>query len=395
MLTRLTGRLVRIGGKIDLRGLFDASTVQAQAQLVSPIASSTDRKPLSATVRVFPGTGRCRCRSGSTGCGSSISCIRQPGVGLAGVPADTGHRAAAVPRALAAVEARHESLRTRYLTEDAGHQQVGPARPVELRGVLVRRRPGRPVRRAVRTRLRPGQWAPVARHAGPVARPGPRPADDRAPHRVGRLVHRRTRTGDPGVVAADTRGARRLPLPVQYADFAFWQRAQLTEDVMAGELGYWRPGWPVLPLDLPTDRARPGGTRAGGVAVTLPAALTAAVVDLAGRRDDSVHDAARRLRDAVRPVQRPVGVAIGTPLAGRHRTEFTMSSASSSIRLRCPATCPATPPSPGRWTGSGRAACRPGASRSRSSDWSTSWSRTGICPEPRSIRSRSTCSSAT
>ena len=48
-------------------------------------------------------------------------------------------------------------------------------------------------------------------------------------------------------------------LPIQYSDFAVWQRGWLTEDVLAGQLDYWRElsaGAPEL-LELPTDRPRP------------------------------------------------------------------------------------------------------------------------------------------
>src|ERR1043165_4759999 len=49
------------------------------------------------------------------------------------------------------------------------------------------------------------------------------------------------------------------PLPVQYADFAQWQRNYLQGAVLEGELSYWREqlaGAPAV-LELPTDRARP------------------------------------------------------------------------------------------------------------------------------------------
>ncbi|MCL4265806.1 MAG: amino acid adenylation domain-containing protein [Anaerolineae bacterium] len=48
-------------------------------------------------------------------------------------------------------------------------------------------------------------------------------------------------------------------LPIQYADYAFWQRAWLQDDVLEKQLDYWRKhltGAPPL-LTLPTDRPRP------------------------------------------------------------------------------------------------------------------------------------------
>ena len=56
-------------------------------------------------------------------------------------------------------------------------------------------------------------------------------------------------------------------LPIQYADFADWQRRCLNPEVMEAQIKYWRQqlaGAPPL-LDLPTDRPRPPvQTFAGG-----------------------------------------------------------------------------------------------------------------------------------
>ncbi|WP_155394568.1 condensation domain-containing protein, partial [Xanthomonas albilineans] len=49
------------------------------------------------------------------------------------------------------------------------------------------------------------------------------------------------------------------PLPIQYADYASWQRQWLTGEVLQQQANYWREalsGAPVL-LELPTDRPRP------------------------------------------------------------------------------------------------------------------------------------------
>src|SRR3712207_2972579 len=48
-------------------------------------------------------------------------------------------------------------------------------------------------------------------------------------------------------------------LPVQYADYAAWQRKWLSGEVLEEQLGYWRKQLEGAPpaLELPTDKPRP------------------------------------------------------------------------------------------------------------------------------------------
>jgi amino acid adenylation domain-containing protein len=57
----------------------------------------------------------------------------------------------------------------------------------------------------------------------------------------------------------ERRPPRLAELAIQYADYAVWQREQLTEQRVATELAYWRKELTGLPRDLglPTDRPRP------------------------------------------------------------------------------------------------------------------------------------------
>jgi hypothetical protein len=66
-------------------------------------------------------------------------------------------------------------------------------------------------------------------------------------------------------------------LPVQYADFAVWQREQLDGPALARQLAWWRArlaGAPAL-LELPTDRPRSAAQshRGGHEPFALPAEL--------------------------------------------------------------------------------------------------------------------------
>ncbi|RKI03638.1 amino acid adenylation domain-containing protein [Corallococcus sp. AB038B] len=78
------------------------------------------------------------------------------------------------------------------------------------------------------------------------------------------------------------------PLPLQYIDFALWQREWLADGVLERQLAHWKQRLAGAPgvLELPTDRPRPAvRTLAGGRhAVHLPAALAGGLAEL-GRRE--------------------------------------------------------------------------------------------------------------
>jgi amino acid adenylation domain-containing protein len=82
--------------------------------------------------------------------------------------------------------------------------------------------------------------------------------------------------------------AAALPeLPVQYADYAVWQRGRLSGEALERQAGFWRQrlaGAPPL-LELPTDRPRPPvrSSRGGRVPVLLPQPLAGRLEELARR----------------------------------------------------------------------------------------------------------------
>ncbi len=117
------------------------------------------------------------------------------------------------------------------------------------------------------------------------------------------------------------------PLPIQYADFAEWQRARLSGEVLAEHLGYWRQTLAGAPetLDLPTDHSRPAAPRHAGSrrAVTVPAPLTARLRDLCRREDATLFMLLLAAFAAVlgRAASQD-DVVVGTPIANRNREEI-------------------------------------------------------------------------
>ncbi|HEU5374484.1 MAG TPA: condensation domain-containing protein, partial [Ktedonobacteraceae bacterium] len=76
-------------------------------------------------------------------------------------------------------------------------------------------------------------------------------------------------------------------LPIQYADFAAWQRQQFQENYLSSELEYWRQQLADAPplLELPLDRPRPPVQRYAGATLTVPfsPSLTSALNALSRR----------------------------------------------------------------------------------------------------------------
>ncbi len=116
-------------------------------------------------------------------------------------------------------------------------------------------------------------------------------------------------------------------LPVQYADYADWQRRWLAGEVLAAHLTYWRgalAGAPPL-LDLPTDRPRPPMQTFRGArrAAVLPAATAEAVRELGRSQGITGFMALLAALQALlhRLSGQPV-VAVGSPVANRSRAEI-------------------------------------------------------------------------
>ncbi|HJX28294.1 MAG TPA: amino acid adenylation domain-containing protein, partial [Thermoanaerobaculia bacterium] len=117
------------------------------------------------------------------------------------------------------------------------------------------------------------------------------------------------------------------PLPMQYADFAVWQRQRLQGEVLRQQLDHWKQRLAGAPrvLELPTDRPRPAVQTLRGASrpVALPPALSAGVRKLCRTHQTTPFMtllAAWALLLGRHAGQRDV--LMGTPVAGRNRREI-------------------------------------------------------------------------
>src|SRR5437660_1665332 len=116
------------------------------------------------------------------------------------------------------------------------------------------------------------------------------------------------------------------PLPIQYGDYAVWQREWLQGPELEQQLGYWKDqlaGAPAV-LQLPTDRPRPAVQtyRGGRETVTLSRGLTDALHALS--RSERVTVFMTLLGAFQALLHRYMGeddVVVATAIAGRRRVE--------------------------------------------------------------------------
>ncbi|EHR60641.1 non-ribosomal peptide synthetase [Saccharomonospora cyanea] len=116
------------------------------------------------------------------------------------------------------------------------------------------------------------------------------------------------------------------PLPVQYADYAAWQRNQLSAAGRKRQLGYWRHVLSGLaPLDLPTDHPRPPvrGYAGDEVDFVLSPEVGTGVVELARQSRTTPFVVVMAAFQAL--LARYTGrtdIAVGTVVSGRTRPEL-------------------------------------------------------------------------
>ena len=131
------------------------------------------------------------------------------------------------------------------------------------------------------------------------------------------------------------------PLPIQYGDFACWQRATLTDDALKARLGYWQQQLAgVQVLELPTDFTRPAVRRGVGAQLEfdIDASTLAALKTIAQQRGVTLFVVLMAAYYAL--LHRYTGqsdICVGTPIAGRTRAELQnlIGFFVNTLALRC------------------------------------------------------------
>ncbi|HYG65107.1 MAG TPA: amino acid adenylation domain-containing protein, partial [Thermoanaerobaculia bacterium] len=333
--TRMLARVSRLFGvELPVSAAFQFPTLAALAEQIEAALGAASAPPLRAVARDrFPG-------------GAPLSFAQrrlwfldrlQPGSPVYNLPGAvrlTGPLdLAALASALSGVARRHESLRTVFRLEgDEPVQVIGspstvasaPPPLVDLAGLTEGLRNAEAEWLAGREAIRPFELA-----AGPLCRVSLLRLASGDHLLLVNLHHSVADGWSLGIflreLAALYEGVPLPELPVQYADYAVWQREWMQGEALDSQLAYWRRQLADLPVvELPADRPRPAIRRLrGGVrSALLPAGLADAVEGIArGRGATLFMELLAAFQILLRRYTGEVSVPVGSPVANRQRPE--------------------------------------------------------------------------
>jgi amino acid adenylation domain-containing protein len=337
--TRLVSRIRDgFGVELPLRATFEQPTLAALAAEVDRLAGTSDVADSPPIVR--------RATEGDAPLSFAQERMwfvdrMEPGSPVYHMPFSFRLRGAvdadALRRALDELVARHESLRTSFpLVDGAPVQRVHPPSPADFAFHDLASGSVDGPDDAARLLLRDAAETPFDIEHGPLFRSLLiRLGFDE--HLLHLNLHHIIADGwSFGVIARELaalygafgRGepSPLTPLPLQYADFAAWQREWLSGDVLSEQLGYWTRTLAGSPprLELPTDRPRPAVQRHRGrlEQLALQGEAAANVLSLAQGEDATLFMTLLAAWSVV--LSRWAGqydVVVGTPIAGRTRGE--------------------------------------------------------------------------
>jgi amino acid adenylation domain-containing protein len=244
----------------------------------------------------------------------------------------------ALTRAISEIIRRHEVLRTSFVFEDGEPvQSIAPAAPlklevVDLGGLGEEAREAEAQRLAREEAQRPFDLSKGAAFRARMLRLG---GDD---HVALFTMHHIVSDGwSMGILVGELEALYRAfaeglasPLPeppIQYADFAVWQRAWLRGEALGKQLDYWRGrlGGAGTALKLPTDRPASAvrGPRGAAYTSRLPETLVAELKALSRREGCTLFmTLLAAFKALLQRYSAQADIIVGTPIANRNRAEL-------------------------------------------------------------------------
>lgn len=232
---------------------------------------------------------------------------------------------------------RHEALRTTFqVIEDEPFQIVAPSMHLPLHFVYLSSLPGADREPEAQKLAASRASQPFDLSSGPLMRTTLIQLDQ-ASYVFHLSMHHIVSDGwslgifvsELSQVYTDLSQGRRpsLPeLPIQYADFAEWQRSWLDGEVLEEQLDYWRQKLTELPvLELPTDHPRPASFSYLGdyVGVKLGRELSAGLKELSRRHGVTLFmTMLAAFKVLLSRYTGQTDVVVGSPIANRNRAEI-------------------------------------------------------------------------
>jgi amino acid adenylation domain-containing protein len=240
-------------------------------------------------------------------------------------------------RSLDTIADRHEALRTTVVVRDGvGYQKIHPPRGLPLKHVNVSASGGAEDGPTAAEVLEREASAPFDLVAGPAIRAMLVRNSD-VEHHLLVVTHHVFTDGVSFTVFLEElvalyeafsqgRPAQLAPLPIQFADYAVWQREWLQGEALDEQLAYWRErlGGELPVLDLPTDFPRPPvrGSTGSKEPLRIPQADVHALAAIALEEGATTYMAMVALfKTLLYRYSSQDEVIIGTPVANRTRRE--------------------------------------------------------------------------
>jgi natural product biosynthesis luciferase-like monooxygenase protein/amino acid adenylation domain-containing protein len=242
---------------------------------------------------------------------------------------------AALERAISEVVRRHESLRTIFPTRNGvAVQIITPAEPVTL--PLIELTPDGAVDERARSLSEEEVRRVFDLEAGPLFRALLLRKAEHEHVLVITMHHIISDGWSRGVLYreiaelysafSDGLSSPLSDLPIQYVDYADWQRTWLDSGVVAGQLEYWKQHLAgALPLlDLPTDRPRPPMQTTAGATYRfeLPAVLAEQLRAVGAQENATLFmTLLAAFQTLLHRYSGQTDIVVGTPVAGRNHLE--------------------------------------------------------------------------